>query len=237
MATDGSASAAPCSPSEKQAALVALAARLGRENFAPRAERYDREASFPFENYADLKAARLTALCIPEAQGGLGATQRTPFPVLVGMGMVAGFLAGLLGIGGGLVLTPGLTIIVRMPVMLLVSYANEPALGTTPLTLVVTVESTASLGSAAWPPLPRTRMALGTGSLAPSRTTMPQISRAGSSRSITTTSGRTMGSSSAACLALQAIDADIPCRTIACRRLMNATKSSPTVTTRVSRLA
>jgi alkylation response protein AidB-like acyl-CoA dehydrogenase len=66
-------SASAFAHNEKQAALVALAARLGRENFAPRAAQYDREASFPFENYADLRAARLTALCVPERDGGLGA--------------------------------------------------------------------------------------------------------------------------------------------------------------------
>src|SRR5690349_2317752 len=60
-------------PTEEQQALVALAGRLGRERFAPRAARYDREASFPFENYDDLRAARLTALCVPEPHGGLGA--------------------------------------------------------------------------------------------------------------------------------------------------------------------
>jgi alkylation response protein AidB-like acyl-CoA dehydrogenase len=60
-------------PDERQAALIALAERLGREKFAPRAGRYDREASFPFENYADLRAAHLTALCVPEPYGGLGA--------------------------------------------------------------------------------------------------------------------------------------------------------------------
>ncbi|HTT78456.1 MAG TPA: acyl-CoA dehydrogenase family protein [Stellaceae bacterium] len=63
----------PFAPDDKQAALVALAARLGREKFAPRAARYDREASFPFENYDDLRAARLTSLCVPERHGGLGA--------------------------------------------------------------------------------------------------------------------------------------------------------------------
>jgi alkylation response protein AidB-like acyl-CoA dehydrogenase len=63
----------PFAPSETQAALVALAGRLGREKFAPRAARYDREASFPFENYDDLRAARLTALCVPQRHGGLGA--------------------------------------------------------------------------------------------------------------------------------------------------------------------
>src|SRR5258708_24533126 len=64
-------------PTANQRDLVALASKLGRENFAPRAATYDSAASFPFENYADLKAAGLTALCIPEAQGGFGADFRT----------------------------------------------------------------------------------------------------------------------------------------------------------------
>lgn len=42
--------------------------------------------------------------------------QRTHPALLVGIGVTAGFLAGLLGIGGGLVLTPGLTLGVRLPV-------------------------------------------------------------------------------------------------------------------------
>jgi len=58
---------------DKQAALLALAGKLGRERFAPRADKYDREASFPFENYKDLYAAGLTALCVPEAHRGMGA--------------------------------------------------------------------------------------------------------------------------------------------------------------------
>jgi alkylation response protein AidB-like acyl-CoA dehydrogenase len=62
---------------EKQAHLVALANELGREKLAPRAERYDREASFPFENYEDMRKAGLLGLCIPEAHGGLGADFET----------------------------------------------------------------------------------------------------------------------------------------------------------------
>jgi alkylation response protein AidB-like acyl-CoA dehydrogenase len=62
---------------ERQASLVALAGRLGREKFAPRAERHDREASFPHENYADLHAAGLLGLCVPESHGGLGADFET----------------------------------------------------------------------------------------------------------------------------------------------------------------
>lgn len=41
---------------------------------------------------------------------------RTRPTLLVGLGVTAGFLAGLLGIGGGLVLTPGLAVIARLPV-------------------------------------------------------------------------------------------------------------------------
>jgi alkylation response protein AidB-like acyl-CoA dehydrogenase len=57
----------------KQKQLVELAASLGRDKFAARAARYDSEASFPFENYADLRAAGLLALCVPEHYGGIGA--------------------------------------------------------------------------------------------------------------------------------------------------------------------
>ena len=57
----------------QQRELIALAATLGRDKFAPRAARWDREASFPFENYADLRAAGLLGICVPKAQGGLGA--------------------------------------------------------------------------------------------------------------------------------------------------------------------
>lgn len=36
-------------------------------------------------------------------------------PAAVGLGMVAGFLAGLLGVGGGIVLTPGLSLGLKLP--------------------------------------------------------------------------------------------------------------------------
>ena len=41
---------------------------------AERAVRYDREASFPFENFADFRRVGLLALCVPEQHGGLGAS-------------------------------------------------------------------------------------------------------------------------------------------------------------------
>jgi alkylation response protein AidB-like acyl-CoA dehydrogenase len=52
--------------------LIEQAAVLGR-TFEGRAERHDREASFPFDDFADLRAAGFLALCIPEDHGGLGA--------------------------------------------------------------------------------------------------------------------------------------------------------------------
>jgi alkylation response protein AidB-like acyl-CoA dehydrogenase len=61
----------------EQAAILDLVGKLGREKFAPRAERYDREASFPFENYADMRAAGLLGLCVPKAHGGMGADFET----------------------------------------------------------------------------------------------------------------------------------------------------------------
>ncbi len=58
--------------SDKQKQLLELAAKLADE-FAARAERYDRENSFPFENIEALKQSGYTALVIPERYGGLGA--------------------------------------------------------------------------------------------------------------------------------------------------------------------
>jgi len=57
--------------SPRQRELLELAGELGRTRFAPRAARYDREASFPRENFDDLRQAGLLALCVPAAYGGL----------------------------------------------------------------------------------------------------------------------------------------------------------------------
>lgn len=45
---------------------------LARERFATRAEEYDRAATFPEADFADLFAAGLLAPTVPEADGGLG---------------------------------------------------------------------------------------------------------------------------------------------------------------------
>ena len=61
----------------QQEALVQTAARLARENFAPRAASYDANATFPFENYQDLREAGLLALTVPTEYGGLASDPTT----------------------------------------------------------------------------------------------------------------------------------------------------------------
>jgi alkylation response protein AidB-like acyl-CoA dehydrogenase len=61
----------------EQADLIARAQRLAAERFASRAAQHDRDASFPTENYRDLREAGLLAICVPREHGGLGADYRT----------------------------------------------------------------------------------------------------------------------------------------------------------------
>ena len=55
----------------ERAALVERVAALG-PTFAERSTGYDRDAAFPYENWADLRDAGLLGVCIPESAGGLG---------------------------------------------------------------------------------------------------------------------------------------------------------------------
>src|SRR5918995_4675347 len=64
-------------PSARQRELIDRAYGLASTRFAPRAVKHDREASFPFEDYADLHTTGLLALCVPEQYGGLGADFET----------------------------------------------------------------------------------------------------------------------------------------------------------------
>ena len=79
--------------SDAQAELATLARRLGEEKFAARAARYDREASFPTENYRDLHEAGLMGICIPEEYGGLGADFQTYCIVAAEIGRYCGSTA------------------------------------------------------------------------------------------------------------------------------------------------
>ncbi|MEC7489844.1 MAG: acyl-CoA dehydrogenase family protein [Pseudomonadota bacterium] len=56
----------------KTGAIRDVVAVLGKEKFADRARRYDEEASFPFENYDDMRDAGILAMTVPERNGGLG---------------------------------------------------------------------------------------------------------------------------------------------------------------------
>jgi alkylation response protein AidB-like acyl-CoA dehydrogenase len=64
-------------PNARQQELIDIARTLAMEKFEPRASEYDREARFPFEDYADLRDAGFLGLCVPEEYGGLGADLET----------------------------------------------------------------------------------------------------------------------------------------------------------------
>ena len=78
---------------DKQRTLLTLAKQLGEDKFAPRAARYDREASFPFENYEDLRQAGLLRICVPQAHGGWGADFATYVMVAAEIGRHCGATA------------------------------------------------------------------------------------------------------------------------------------------------
>jgi alkylation response protein AidB-like acyl-CoA dehydrogenase len=59
---------------DRQRHFLALAEPLARR-FAERAAQHDADGSFPFENFADLRASGLLALTVPEEYGGLGANE------------------------------------------------------------------------------------------------------------------------------------------------------------------
>jgi alkylation response protein AidB-like acyl-CoA dehydrogenase len=55
---------------DEQKMLVELAARIGREEFAPKAARWDRNHEYPHENVAALRRAGLLGMTIPKKFGG-----------------------------------------------------------------------------------------------------------------------------------------------------------------------
>ena len=75
-----------------QRELIGRVTALG-PRFAARAERYDREASFPFDNYDDLREAGLLGICVPIRFGGLGADFATYVMVAAEIGRWCGATA------------------------------------------------------------------------------------------------------------------------------------------------
>jgi alkylation response protein AidB-like acyl-CoA dehydrogenase len=59
--------------SEHQDELIAKTRRFGQRVVAARAAAHDRDATFPIENFRDMHAEGLLAICIPPEEGGLGA--------------------------------------------------------------------------------------------------------------------------------------------------------------------
>ena len=76
-----------------QRELLAKAHALGRDRFAGRAAQWDREASFPFANYDDLRDAGFLKLCVPTSHGGLGADYATYMMVAAEVGRFCGATA------------------------------------------------------------------------------------------------------------------------------------------------
>jgi alkylation response protein AidB-like acyl-CoA dehydrogenase len=62
---------------EEEAALIDRARRFGARMLAPRAARHDADATFPIENFRDMHGEGLLGICVPKAEGGLGASYRT----------------------------------------------------------------------------------------------------------------------------------------------------------------
>ena len=60
----------------EQKELVALVNEIG-PNMAARAYKLDTDATFPFEDYDDMRKAGLLGLCVPKTYGGLGADYAT----------------------------------------------------------------------------------------------------------------------------------------------------------------
>ena len=72
--------------STAQREVVGRAAEIGRNRLAPHAARHDRDASFPFDSFDDLRQAGLLGLCVPPEHGGLGADFATYAMVIAELG-------------------------------------------------------------------------------------------------------------------------------------------------------
>jgi alkylation response protein AidB-like acyl-CoA dehydrogenase len=75
-----------------QRELLGRVAELG-PRWAARAERHDREAGFPADNFAELRGAGMLGLCVPSEHGGVGADFATYALVSAEMGRWCGATA------------------------------------------------------------------------------------------------------------------------------------------------
>src|SRR6188474_1180846 len=62
---------------DEEAAVIDKARRFGARVLAPRAAQHDRDATFPIETFRDMHGEGLLGICVPKADGGLGASYRT----------------------------------------------------------------------------------------------------------------------------------------------------------------
>ena len=67
-------------------------------------------ADLPEDGAADLPGSAEMVDLVPRNEGG-----GHPVPLLAGIGVVAGFVAGLLGVGGGIVMVPAFTLLLKLP--------------------------------------------------------------------------------------------------------------------------
>ena len=63
--------------SDAQADLIDKARGFGKRVLAPRAAQHDRDATFPIDNFRDIRGEDLLSICIPKADGGGGADFQT----------------------------------------------------------------------------------------------------------------------------------------------------------------
>jgi alkylation response protein AidB-like acyl-CoA dehydrogenase len=81
----------PFTPLQRE--WLAKAHALGRDKFAARAAQWDKEASFPFANYDDLREQGFLKLCVPTEFGGAGADFPTYMMVAAEIGRFCGATA------------------------------------------------------------------------------------------------------------------------------------------------
>lgn len=81
----------PFTPLQRE--WLARAHALGRDKFAARAALWDKEASFPFANYDDLREQGFLKLCVPTEFGGAGADFPTYMMVAAEIGRFCGATA------------------------------------------------------------------------------------------------------------------------------------------------